>query len=363
MTDQKSVLILFSDSEIGGAEVSLSRMAASCEATDYHIGTIGTKGAWSQWASNQGLSPIIFGGGSFGLLGSTLSALRYAKNHKIDIIYICGFRVSVMIRLLSLFISAPKFVSGIRWNPNSQSRLDRFFRKIERFLKVRMSHYIANANATKSTLLETIGLSPSKASVIYNGVDMAKLADVTAHDYQTKNRVVLVPANLSERKGHVPFLDIIEQIVQTQTNVAFYFMGRDEQNGLVQCEIKRRELQPFVHCIGYQADALSYIAGADLVVLPSLYGEGCPTSLLEALGLKVPVVAYDIDGISEIISHEKDGYLCEMNTDDMTANILKLIDSAELRETMGEFGNQKVTAKFTLDVMAKQHHDIWQSLN
>ena len=85
MTDQKSVLILFSDSEIGGAEVSLSRMAASCEATDYHIGTIGTKGAWSQWASNQGLSPIIFGGGSFGLLGSTLSALRYAKNHKIDI--------------------------------------------------------------------------------------------------------------------------------------------------------------------------------------------------------------------------------------------------------------------------------------
>ena len=38
-----------------------------------------------------------------------------------------------------------------------------------------------------------------------------------------------------------------------------------------------------------------------LFVLPSLYSEGCPTSIMEAMQYKIPCVAYDICGINELI--------------------------------------------------------------
>ena len=97
-------------------------------------------------------------------------------------------------------------------------------------------------------------------------------------------------------------------------------------------------------------------------MLPSQYGEGCPTSLLEAQALKVPVVAYNIDGIPEIVRHRVDGLLYDKEDPQIVAGILSLLDCGVLRQKMGISGHQKIREKFSLDLMAKQHHDIWLSI-
>ncbi|MGB0454167.1 MAG: glycosyltransferase [Bacteriovoracaceae bacterium] len=51
------------------------------------------------------------------------------------------------------------------------------------------------------------------------------------------------------------------------------------------------------------------IHSSHVFVQPSLFSEGCPNTLLEAICLKVPIIASDVGAIPQIITHEENGFL------------------------------------------------------
>jgi len=56
-------------------------------------------------------------------------------------------------------------------------------------------------------------------------------------------------------------------------------------------------------------DVTEELRQMDLLVLPSLFGEGLPMVVLEAMAAGVPVVATRVAGIPEAIRHGRDGVL------------------------------------------------------
>ena len=57
-----NILVLFSSSEIGGVEKSISRMVKASSDDDMHytLASMAPKGAWYNWAKELNLSPISF---------------------------------------------------------------------------------------------------------------------------------------------------------------------------------------------------------------------------------------------------------------------------------------------------------------
>ena len=53
---------------------------------------------------------------------------------------------------------------------------------------------------------------------------------------------------------------------------------------------------------------MEFIYGADVLVLPSR-AEAMPRVILEAMALGTPVIASDVDGVSELIENGKSGFL------------------------------------------------------
>ena len=90
--------------------------------------------------------------------------------------------------------------------------------------------------------------------------------------------------------------------------------------------------------------------------------EGMPLSLIEAQLAGVPVVSTDVGSVSEIVEDSKTGYLASRGLPSLAATLKPLVESAELRKTMGSAAKQRATELFSADVMVQAHLRLYRRL-
>ncbi|MFC1474629.1 glycosyltransferase family 4 protein [bacterium] len=95
-------------------------------------------------------------------------------------------------------------------------------------------------------------------------------------------------------------------------------------------------------------DLKGLIREARFGVVPSTWYENCPMVTLEFWGSKKAVVASDLGGLSEMISHNEDGLLVEHGNPEKLAGTIKiLLDDPRKAAIMGEKGFEKIKTKFS----------------
>lgn len=361
------VLLVFSSSELGGAERSLTRMALSATAdVSFSLATLDGQGPWDEWARSQGAQPIVlgkrkarYGHGRFGI-NALKNLVKLARREQYAVIYVIGFRASLWLRLMRPLLGRACLIHGIRWNPDSCSRLDKTLRVVERMLGFLVDLYVCNSKVAAKTLENRAGVPEEKLCVIYNGLDWLPQRGAMRSCVDPN---VIVLANLSPRKGHIEFLDVVQAVCSQIPAAHFFFVGRDDMHGELANEIQRRGLESAITLTGYQADVTQWLNNTRLMVLPSKWGEGCPTSVLEGFAHSLPVVAYRIDGVPELISDGIDGVLLPPgDSRGLEGTILKLLKDNQLTQEMGEKGRVKVEESFTLSQCAQEHTKAFSRL-
>ncbi len=361
---QVRVLILFSTSSLGGAERSLTRMALSPGDIHYEFATMQNSGPWCDWLRSLGGTPVMFGSeknhSNRITLGACLRLIAYLHRHKFDALYVCGVRASFILRCLRILMPRIKVVHGVRSNLDSDSKLDQFFRMIERYTHPLVDAWVTNSFVTKKTLQDRCNISESKIEVIHNGLE--KLPQHLP-SYPSRPLEILTIANLNLRKGYLEYLNVIQGVIAQEPTVKFVFIGRDDMNGAVQAAISENKLDSHIRYESFQADVSPWLRSARIFVLPSLWGEGCPTSILEAYSFEIPVIAYEIDGIPELITNDIDGFLVrKLDIETLKDKILELIRNPEQAERFGKDGRRKVESEFTLIRCAKRHAQFFSKL-
>ncbi len=88
----------------------------------------------------------------------------------------------------------------------------------------------------------------------------------------------------------------------------------------------RLGLHNSIEWTGFTRDVDTELARMDLFVLPSLFGEGLPMVVLEAMAAGVPVVATRVEGTPEAIRDGRDGLIVEPDDpQDLAAAIARII--------------------------------------
>jgi glycosyltransferase involved in cell wall biosynthesis len=348
-TSMSNVLILFSSSQLGGTEKSLTNMAFVSDDVNYTLGTLDSEGPWCDLVRANGFSPMVYGNHNF--ISLVIKLYQDIKRLNIDVVYVCGLRASFLLRFLLIFIPKTKLIHGVRWNPSTNTLLDKSFRIVETFFSWLVDGWIVNSKVTKTTLLSRCKINKNDIYVIYNGVKFPS----NIGSFSERPIEILTVANLNKRKGYIEYLKNISKIIDLVPNIKFVFVGRDDMNGLVQKKIIEYGLNKYVSYEGFHSDLSKYYKRARLFVLPSLWGEGCPTSILEALSYSVPVVAYNIDGIPELINNDQDGLLLDIDDDNGFEKIVKLLNSDNNLSLMGERGRKKIKSEFTIESCVMNH--------
>lgn len=114
---------------------------------------------------------------------------------------------------------------------------------------------------------------------------------------------------------------------------------------------------------GWQADMSRIYPQVHIITLPTQYGEGVPTVLLEAAASGRPIVASDIPGCRAVIHPEQNGLLVPPGDVHALAQALnRLASDPDLRGRMGQAGRQIVMQKFTLSLVNRSTLNVYQDV-
>ncbi len=172
--------------------------------------------------------------------------------------------------------------------------------------------------------------------------------------------VVSIVGQVSQRKGHVDFLDLAARLLARRWDrpLRFLVAGEDLLHDGRFCEDVQRYARHLgiaeaVRFLGFREDVGDILRLTDVMVLPSKF-EGLPLSIAESLACATPVVAYDIPGVNEIVLDGATGFLVRLgDVEALVQATARLLLDPDLRSQMGQAGRQLVETEFSQQAHAK----------
>ena len=143
------------------------------------------------------------------------------------------------------------------------------------------------------------------------------------------------------------------------------YIGRDSpEKGIdILKSIEDQVKGKVVYCTNVEwKKAMSVLKSSKVLVLPSRI-ESIPNVVKEAFYLKVPVVATNVGGIPEIVTHEKTGLLVPPNDPQSLADAInRLLENREYAKKMVEDAYEFVINNLTWDVLLPKYIKFYEDL-
>ncbi len=109
-----------------------------------------------------------------------------------------------------------------------------------------------------------------------------------------------------------------------------------------------------------EADKPALFAACDVFACLSRY-ESFGIAFIEAWSAGKPVVGCNAGAISSVIDHEVDGLLVPMDDPVSSADaLIRLLESAELRQRLGQAGRKKVHSRYAWDVIMPRWRGVYE---
>jgi L-malate glycosyltransferase len=210
-------------------------------------------------------------------------------------------------------------------------------------------------------------LKPPRMEIIPNSVDLEQIereldaAEAPrSSDREGVQRVGLVGRLVPVKRVDL-FLDVVERIAARRREVEFFIVG----DGPLRAEIARRVaasgLDQRVHLTGPIQPIAPLMSTLDVLVITSDH-EGLPSVLLEALALRVAVVARAVGGIPEVVADENCALLVDAaDAGSIAERVERLLGDAQLRRKLTDKG-RGVAGSYSSQRAAERHRALYESI-
>jgi glycosyltransferase involved in cell wall biosynthesis len=126
---------------------------------------------------------------------------------------------------------------------------------------------------------------------------------------------------------------------------------------------ERLGIADLIDWVGFTRDIDAELAKIDLLVLPSLFGEGLPMVVLESMAAGVPIIASRVEGVPEAVLHRETGLLVEPGSVSQLAAAINLFVSGEVDyAAFSRGGRQRHSEKFSDVAMARGLAEVYRDV-
>jgi glycosyltransferase involved in cell wall biosynthesis len=232
----------------------------------------------------------------------------------------------------------------------------------------RRAERIVVLNKAMGCELAGIGYPEDRIAPAGNGVDMEfykKSADKGALrsdlGFDDTEKLVLYAGRLSPEKG-VDFLiqscARLNSSIQTKLLIA----GDGPEKKRLQEIARTAGLADRIFWCGSIDNVLPYLQAADLFVMPSRF-EGLSNALLEAMACELPVIATDVTGNNELITHGDNGLLVAHGDEAALAAAMQaVLENPRMGRELASRAHDYVRQHHSLDTVIARYETLYASL-
>lgn len=195
---------------------------------------------------------------------------------------------------------------------------------------------------------------PERIRLVCNGVPAH---DPTRLPFRTGEPLVLgTVALFRPRKGIESLLRAMAILKEAGHHTLLHAVGpfetREYEDSVVRL-VEELGLTAQVHWTGFTNDVAAEFRYMHVFVLPSLFGEGMPMVVLEAMAAGLAVVSTYVEGIPEVVRDGKDGLLVAPDDPGELSRALRRIAAGEADiAALGDSGRNRQREKFSDTAMA-----------
>jgi len=215
--------------------------------------------------------------------------------------------------------------------------------------------------------MKRLGVPGHKTRFIRNGVDLREI-DQTLQQFQASRerqqdtKTIGFIGQMIPRKGLEDLLDTFDHLYQRHPEYRLQLIGDGHQREQLEAKASFLKSADAIEFLGFRSDRLLLLSGLDLFVMTSSL-EGIPRCMMEAMALGIPVAAYDIPGVDQLIVHEQTGLLARPgNKDELARCCERLLEDPALVDSLVPAARDWVNGRYSAARMAREYEALFYQL-
>lgn len=283
------------------------------------------------------------------------------RNFNVSIVHSHLFRAN-LISSLAARVAGIKRVVSTEHNTTTFTTRPWWYKQASRVYLHRNRFHLAVSRAVAAAIASLDQDVAHKTRVIYNGIDLTTFAPERYTHSDVKHSrpdrfTVGALLRPDPRKGFAVLQACSQEMQQSDPGIDFVMGYREKR-------LFGKKADSFTW-IAMQAGAegtARYLLQLDLFVLPSLE-EGLGIAALEAMAMGIAVIASDVGGLAEVITHEENGLLVQAGDVQALKQAIRRLQADEaLRHRLADAGQKRVREKFGVDEMIRAYEKVYEEL-
>ena len=226
----------------------------------------------------------------------------------------------------------------------------------------RLSNHVVGVSDDAADFAIRIDRIPkSRVMVIRNGTDLRHFPFAAHCPVDPRAARAICVARLDPLKDHATLLRAARGVADRHPGFVLDIVGDGPERIALEALAHTLSLEPIVTFHGFSHDVAAMLARADVFVLTSLT-EGVSLTLLEAMGVGLPVVATTVGGNPEVVVDGETGLLVPPGSPEaVTEALCRVIEGHDMGPDMGRAGRRRVETEFDLDVVVRKYEALYVS--
>ena len=233
-------------------------------------------------------------------------------------------------------------------------------------LHPRVDGVICVSDAVRDDVIKRVWKNRDQVVTIHKGHNLdwysAEPADLTEFGITDDDFVLICAVNVRPSKGIGVMLQAANQLAHLP-NLHLILAGKGMDSEPYTGLIAKNLMRDRIHIAGFRTDAPELIAASDILIQPSISGEGLPRAVMEAMSYGTPVVITDTGGGKEVVEDGKSGFVVPVKDPDAIAErVEQLYRDPSLLKLFSINGRIRLEQEFSSSRTVEKYIDYFEQL-